>query len=728
MEEEGEQFNYWTKIIRTSSRNKAKLFNQKNMKTINLLKEFKSIILAAVFLALSLPFFVSAQTLEQSYAATALELAKVYPEAKLDKQIWVSPDGNNNADGTESSPLRDINTAVQRASGGTVILVKAGTYREEVKVNNFSSNTSASRPVVLVSVDGPQKAVVEAFSDNGEALQIYDSSYIGIFGFKFVGSDKTTQSFGSVVEIDGIRGEGDHGSADGNIVFMGNHISTAGTGVDGLRVEYVNNLIVSGNVVAGTYRGQSMDLSTVWDSSITNNTFAGKAKQALVIDDGSHTVEISGNSITVDADVSVKIGGDSSDKTTNFPSEFLGYAAKNINFSDNSISNNLGDGVWLAGATDSVVSGNYFNTEGVKVQYRQVVRETSSKTQTINSSANTVDGNLYDKGIFSSSFSYNSNSQTKDNVTADNKIGLAHELGLSVGAENGATFKVDSVVQTPTIAANLVGNSVSATANLNVRQSPTLTGTILKTVSIGTKAEVMSVSKSVDGFVWYQVKFSDNTTGWVASNYVQVIATVTSVEKTVSDFKNISFSTISNIIISLDHQGRKTTVTATLKNGDILMKVFTGSNKDSIESSIASDIGVSVTLLQSVAYSHEVSPDILTKLFVKARPGNNRHWLIVVDYISTKQEVFQSGTQLEIDIVNMMFGGDWIKYGDWIDELIYDWEDNAVKDYFGNGKPMGAKDALLTLVAAAAKTTVAQAKKITFYDIKSYDDSNNYGN
>ena len=57
------------------------------------------------------------------------------------RQIWVSPDG----------PVSDINAALQMAAPGTDVMVKAGTYTENVR---FSKDGGADAPIQLISADG----------------------------------------------------------------------------------------------------------------------------------------------------------------------------------------------------------------------------------------------------------------------------------------------------------------------------------------------------------------------------------------------------------------------------------------------------------------------------------------------------------------------------------------------------------------------------------------------
>ena len=57
------------------------------------------------------------------------------------KVLWVATDGDDNAAGTESAPLRNISTVVKKASSGYTIVVKRGIYRDQ---HFFIENTKTN--------------------------------------------------------------------------------------------------------------------------------------------------------------------------------------------------------------------------------------------------------------------------------------------------------------------------------------------------------------------------------------------------------------------------------------------------------------------------------------------------------------------------------------------------------------------------------------------------------
>ena len=69
-----------------------------------------------------------------------------------------------------------------------------------------------------------------------------------------------------------------------------------------------------------------------------------------------------------------------------------------------------------------------------------------------------------------------------------------------------------------------VGSSVRATANVNCRSSPATSGSnVIKTMPSGSTGVVIGGPVSADGYVWWQIRRSDGTTGWSVQDYLAKI-------------------------------------------------------------------------------------------------------------------------------------------------------------------------------------------------------------
>ena len=89
-------------------------------------------------------------------------LAAFLPTA-LAADIYVSPDGSDDAAGTVDAPLLSIQLAVDNAAAGDTIYLRAGTYSPTTNIQISTSGTSSS-PIVLRAFEG------EAVIIDGEEL------------------------------------------------------------------------------------------------------------------------------------------------------------------------------------------------------------------------------------------------------------------------------------------------------------------------------------------------------------------------------------------------------------------------------------------------------------------------------------------------------------------------------------------------------------------------------
>jgi cell wall-associated NlpC family hydrolase/ribosomal protein L11 len=67
----------------------------------------------------------------------------------------------------------------------------------------------------------------------------------------------------------------------------------------------------------------------------------------------------------------------------------------------------------------------------------------------------------------------------------------------------------------------VVGSSVRATANLNCRSNPSISSSIIKTMPSGSIGIVIGGPVSADGYIWWQIQWSDGTIGWSVQDYLE---------------------------------------------------------------------------------------------------------------------------------------------------------------------------------------------------------------
>ncbi|MHA7239310.1 right-handed parallel beta-helix repeat-containing protein [Arthrobacter sp. TMS1-12-1] len=85
-----------------------------------------------------------------------------------DDALFVSRSGSNSARGTRHSPLRTIKAAVRRAVSGQTIVVRAGSYHEQVKIPTTKRITLQSYPGEEVWLDGSRR--VRGFEPEGRTF------------------------------------------------------------------------------------------------------------------------------------------------------------------------------------------------------------------------------------------------------------------------------------------------------------------------------------------------------------------------------------------------------------------------------------------------------------------------------------------------------------------------------------------------------------------------------
>lgn len=130
--------------------------------------------------------------------------------------IYVSPNGNDSNSGTQSSPYRTIQKAVNSAGAGTTVHVAAGSY-SPITINNSGT---ASAPLVIIS-DTKWGAKISG-SGNGTTKSYIvrnNGSYVHVIGFDMTGTGITN----------GVDNFGSHNLIQGNHVHNMTNINCSGT-------------------------------------------------------------------------------------------------------------------------------------------------------------------------------------------------------------------------------------------------------------------------------------------------------------------------------------------------------------------------------------------------------------------------------------------------------------------------------------------------------------------
>lgn len=193
--------------------------------------------------------------LEQQVQSFAEDASEIY---------WVSPDGDDGADGTEDAPFQTIQQAVDAAGPGDLVYVKAGTYAPF----SVSNSGNYGNPVVISAAPGEERlAVIDGTGTSVRGL-IYakGKSHFIIHGF-LVQNAPTDGIF-----VEG-SDEGEYG-----VHIWGNGVDT--TGNAGI---YCCGLIMGSTPGVDEYR--LFDLS-VDGNEVTNTNFPDGGNECITVGGG----------------------------------------------------------------------------------------------------------------------------------------------------------------------------------------------------------------------------------------------------------------------------------------------------------------------------------------------------------------------------------------------------------------------------------------------------------
>ena len=127
-----------------------------------------------------------------------ITLACVFPCIVLGGVFFVSPQGDNQNQGSEAHPWRTVQYAIDHARAGDTVYVRQGTYYESLRFNNYSGTLQS--PIVFQNYPGESVTIESVTASGGDPAMCIGVSHIQIRGFKV---HKATQSAGPVDIVGG---------------------------------------------------------------------------------------------------------------------------------------------------------------------------------------------------------------------------------------------------------------------------------------------------------------------------------------------------------------------------------------------------------------------------------------------------------------------------------------------------------------------------------------------
>jgi VCBS repeat-containing protein len=270
------------------------------------------------------------------------------------KYIWVSPTGSDFGTGSEDSPLKTIQAAVNKATAGTAIMVTEGVYYENVKLPTLSKGTP-DNPIWLMSADGPQAAKVVGVSNSVGTIYGYGTDNYVVQGFEVVGGFRGIQFNQS--------GNDWHNPVQ-NILVIDNVVH--GTYEDGIKIGQTTNGYVIANTVYDVGE-EGIDFTAATNAVIAYNEVynARSTAAGIVTKSGSNGVLINHNYVhDIPNGDGISIGGQGGgDGGTWRPGDPMEYQAKNVIVSENRVEDVDQNTVIVKGGQDSKIINNYLSAD-----------------------------------------------------------------------------------------------------------------------------------------------------------------------------------------------------------------------------------------------------------------------------------------------------------------------------------------------------------------------------
>ncbi|WP_207485933.1 right-handed parallel beta-helix repeat-containing protein [Arenibaculum pallidiluteum] len=291
-----------------------------------------------------------------------------FENAKPTKYLWVSPNGSNSNSGSQGSPLKTIQAAVNKATPGTAIMVKAGTYKESVQL---TKDGTTDKPIWLTSADGIGAAkIVSSSTSNGPIYAHGEDNWI-IKGFETQGGKNGIQFSMSGSDI---RKMGAQGMTK-NVVIQDNIIKNVKID-DGIKLSQAQNFVVVGNTIEGGVGEEGLDNVYTTNSVFAYNTFKNlNGLSAITVKGASENISIHHNYIKGMKTDGILIGGWSTNTGALFPK--TGFEAKNIKVESNEILDVGKRAINVLSGWDSQVKNNYLNPKGSYESHAHVDKDNS---------------------------------------------------------------------------------------------------------------------------------------------------------------------------------------------------------------------------------------------------------------------------------------------------------------------------------------------------------------
>lgn len=246
------------------------------------------------------------------------------------KLLYVSPNGSDGNPGTQASPKRTLAAAVGAATAGTAIMMKAGTYVENLVIR---SSGTATAPIWIRSADGAGTARIARTSGGREPLRLHGAKNWVIEGLTLDG--------GMAIYPESSTLDPKSAASASNVVVRKNIIVNGWE--DGVKAGQSNGLYILDNDISKTASEQGIDFVGIVDSVVARNkihdiTASSTKADGINVKGGSKNVTIEDNVITNVLGNGISAGQSSTESLITAEGQAQDYEAKALIVRRNKIS------------------------------------------------------------------------------------------------------------------------------------------------------------------------------------------------------------------------------------------------------------------------------------------------------------------------------------------------------------------------------------------------------
>jgi len=286
-----------------------------------------------------------------------------------------------------------IQWAVDNATSGDTIIVRDGTYTEDIDVNKAH--------LTIMSENGADSTIVEAASSDDHVFEV-TANYVNITGFTVEGAIGPPPDFyGAGIYLANVQ----HCNISSNNATYNNV---------GIRLYYSSNSTLSNNTASNNHYGVYLDESS--NNTLSNNTASNNYLYGIFLYRSTDNT-LSNNTASNDQYGILLCGSSNNRLSNNIANSNTNYGIYLLSSSNNTLTNNTanlsryGDGIYLFSSSNNSLTNNTANSNS---DYGIHLLHGSSNNTLRN---NTMSGNMYNFWLSSSSLS-----DYVQDIDASNKV------------------------------------------------------------------------------------------------------------------------------------------------------------------------------------------------------------------------------------------------------------------------------------------------------------------